>query len=187
MIIDEKQVIWQEMSNIYTKEESTMCLTVQHREDEFFCTIWNIKWFKFPHGCILHSKSFPTTPHTPKSEFKRRSYVINKLEKKTSPLANFVTTKPMTKLYCNKTRFSHDKASDKAFLRQNPYFVATELTTNSVATNSDFVATNSVVTTPDFVVTEFVSNSVATKPMFFATKPMTKLSCDKTQILWQQN
>ena len=88
-----------------------------------------------PHGCILHSKSFPKTLHTPKSEFKRRSYVINKLEKKTSPLVDFVATKPVTKLSCDKTRFfrnrvskklclyktrfCRNKASDKAFLRQN--------------------------------------------------------------------
>ena len=97
---------------------------------------------QIPHGCILHSKIFPTTPDMPKFEFKRTSYVINKLEKKTSPLTDFVTTKsdfvatkPMTKLSCYKTKFFHnrvsnkfcrdktrfcrDKASDKAFLRQN--------------------------------------------------------------------
>ena len=32
-------------------------------------------------------------------------------------------------------RFCRDKASDKAFLRQNPDFIAIELVTNSVATN----------------------------------------------------
>ena len=54
---------------------------------------------------ILHSKSFPTTPYMPKSEFKRRSYVINKLEKKNKLLStNYVATfldyvaiKPTTK------------------------------------------------------------------------------------------
>ena len=33
------------------------------------------------HGYILHSKIFPTTPHTPKSELKRRSYDPDKLDK----------------------------------------------------------------------------------------------------------
>ena len=145
---------------------------MRHWEDQFFfCIIWSIKWFKSTHGYIIHSKSFPTTPHTLKSDFKRRSYVINKLEKKTSFVADFVAIEPMTrlscdktqilsvsnklyryktrfcrnrvinKLFCDKTRFCHDRANDKAFLRQNPYFVATELATNSVATKPDFVAT----------------------------------------------
>ena len=33
------------------------------------------------HGYILHSSSFPTTPHTPKSELKRRSYDPDKLDR----------------------------------------------------------------------------------------------------------
>ena len=89
---------------------------------------------QIPHGCILHSKIFPTTPHMPKFEFKRTSYVINKLEKKTSPLtdffttkSDFVATKPMTKLSCYKTKF-----------------VITELATNSVMIKPDFVATKPV-------------------------------------------
>ena len=36
--------------------------------------------------------------------FKRRSYVINKLEKKTSPLADVVATKPVTRLSYDKTQ-----------------------------------------------------------------------------------
>ena len=44
------------MSNIFPKEESTGSLTTSHWEDKFFYTIWNIKWFKFPHGCILNFK-----------------------------------------------------------------------------------------------------------------------------------
>ena len=36
---------------------------------------------KIYHGCILHSKRFPTTPHTPKSELKQRSYGPDKLDK----------------------------------------------------------------------------------------------------------
>ena len=75
------------MSNIFPKEESTKSLIAHHWKDEFFCTIWNIKWFKFPHGCILHSKSFPTSTHTPKSELKRRSYGPDKLEKKNQLLS----------------------------------------------------------------------------------------------------
>ena len=42
-IIDEKQVIWQEMSNIFSKEESTKSLIAHHCKDEFLCTIGNIK------------------------------------------------------------------------------------------------------------------------------------------------
>ena len=80
-------MIWQEMSNIFPKEESTESLIACHWKDEFFCIIWKIKWFKFPHGCILHSKSFPTSTHTPKSELKRRSYGPNKLEKKNQLLS----------------------------------------------------------------------------------------------------
>ena len=75
------------MSNIFPKEEPTESLTARHWEDNFFCTIWNIKWFKLPHGCILHSKSFPTSTHTPKSELKRRSYAPDKLEKKNKLLS----------------------------------------------------------------------------------------------------
>ena len=91
------------MSNIFPKEESTESLIACHWKDEFFCTIWNIKWFKFPHGCILHSKSFPTSTHTPKSELKQRSYGPDKLEKKNQLLSRkLVATR---KLSCNqKTR-----------------------------------------------------------------------------------
>ena len=39
---------------------------------------------KIHDGCIIHSKRFPTTPHMPKFELKRRSYGPEKLEKKTS-------------------------------------------------------------------------------------------------------
>ena len=68
--------------NIFPKEGSTESLTARWWEDWFFCTIWNIKKFKFPHGSILHSKIFPTSTQTPKSELKRRSYGSDKLEKK---------------------------------------------------------------------------------------------------------
>ena len=33
------------MSNIFSKEESIKSLIAHHWKDEFFCTIWNIKWF----------------------------------------------------------------------------------------------------------------------------------------------
>ena len=82
------------MSNIFPKEESTKSLIAHHWKDEFLCTIWNIKWLKFPHGCILHSKSFPTSTHTPKSELKRRSYGPDKLEKKNRLLSGkYVATR----------------------------------------------------------------------------------------------
>ena len=80
-------MIWQEMSNIFPKEEAAKSLIAHHWKDEFFCTIWNIKWFKFPHGFILHSKRFSTSTHTPKSELKRRSYGPDKLEKKNQLLS----------------------------------------------------------------------------------------------------
>ena len=84
------------MSNIFPKEESTESLIARHWKDEFLCTIWNIKWFKFPHGCILHSKSFPTSTHTPKSELERRSYGPDKLEKKNQLLSRkLVTTRKL--------------------------------------------------------------------------------------------
>ena len=67
--------------------KSTGSLTTRHWEDKFFCTIHKIKWFKFPHGFILHSKNFPTSIHTPKSELKRRSYDPDKLEKKNKLLS----------------------------------------------------------------------------------------------------
>ena len=106
----------------------------------------------------------------PKSEFKQRSYVINKLENKTSPLADFVSTKPMTKICHDKTRFYCTKASDKAFLRQNQDFVVIELETNFITTNPDFIAielaTNSIMTNPDFIATELATNSIATKQDF---------------------
>ena len=96
-------MIWQEMSNIFPKEESIGSFTTRHWEDKFLCTIWNIKWFKFPHGCILHSKRFPMSIHMPKSELKRRSYDPDKLEKKNKLLSrNCVATKLMfaTKKLC---------------------------------------------------------------------------------------
>ena len=80
-------MIWQEMSNIFLKEESTGSLTTRHWEDKFLCTIWNIKWFKLPYGCILHSNRFPTSTHMPKSELKQRSYGPDKLEKKNKLLS----------------------------------------------------------------------------------------------------
>ena len=70
------------MNNIFPKEESTESLTACHWKDEFLCILWIIKWLKFPHGFILHSKSFPMSTHTPKSELKWRSYGPDKLEKK---------------------------------------------------------------------------------------------------------
>ena len=84
------------MSNIFSKEESTESITARHWKDEFLCTIWNKKWYKFPHGCILHSNIFPTSTHTPKSELKRRSYGPDKLEKKNQLLSrNLVATKKL--------------------------------------------------------------------------------------------
>ena len=35
------------MSNIFPKEESAKSLIPHHSKDEFLCTIWNNKWFKF--------------------------------------------------------------------------------------------------------------------------------------------
>ena len=104
-------MIWQEMSNIFPKEESTGSLVARHWEDKFLCTIWNIKWFKFHHDCILHSKSFPTTPYTTKSESKRRSYGPDKLEKKNKQLSiNCVATKQAvsrpSKLCCDQETVS---------------------------------------------------------------------------------
>ena len=71
------------MSNMFPKGELAGCLTMHHWEDEFFCTIWKIKWFNSTNGCILHSKRFPTKHHMPKSELKRKGYGPEKLEKKT--------------------------------------------------------------------------------------------------------
>ena len=69
------------------------------------------------------------------------------------------------------SRFCRDRANDKAFLQKNPYFVATELVTNSVSTK------------PDFFATKVATNFVATKPYFVTTEPVTRLSYNKTQIL----
>ena len=97
-------MIFQEMSNIFPKEESTKSLIVRHWKDEFLGNIWNIKWFKLPHRCILHSKIFPTSTHTPKSELKRRSYGPDKLEKKNQLLSRkLVATR---KLSCNQKTWS---------------------------------------------------------------------------------
>ena len=75
------------MSNIFPEEESTESLIACHWKDEFLCTIWKIKWFKFPNGCIVHSKIFPKSTHTPKSELKRRSSGPDKLERKNQLLS----------------------------------------------------------------------------------------------------
>ena len=53
----------------------------------------------------------------------------------------FCRNRVSNKLCRDKTIFCHDRANDKAFLLQNPDFVATELATNFVATKPDFVAT----------------------------------------------
>ena len=46
------------------------------------------------HGYVLHSKSFPMTPHTPKSELKRRSYSPDNLDKENySNRENSIATK----------------------------------------------------------------------------------------------
>ena len=46
-----------------------------------------------PVSYILHSKRFPTTPHTPKSELKRRSYGLDKLDKVfCRTIENYITT-----------------------------------------------------------------------------------------------
>ena len=120
------QVIWQEMTLIFPKEKSTESLTTHHWEDKFLCTIWNIKWFKFSHGCILDSKSFPMTPNMPKSELKRRSYGPDKLEKKIKQLsrncrdqASCVTTKKLSrpsKLCCDQKAEKNKKRPKIDFL-----------------------------------------------------------------------
>ena len=56
------------------------------------------------YGYILHSKIFPTTPHTPKSELKRRSYGLDKLDKVFCRIVeNYVATKfsAATKKLCH--------------------------------------------------------------------------------------
>ena len=111
------------MSNIFPKEESTGSFTVRHWEDKFFCTISNIKWFKFSHGCILHSKIFPTSTHTPRFELKRRSYGPDKLEKKNKLLSrncrdqaschNQETWSRPKKLCCDQETVSRPKTLEK--------------------------------------------------------------------------
>ena len=91
------------------------------------------------HGYILHSKSFPTTPHMPKSEFKRRSYVINKLEKKISPLADFVATEPVTRLSCDKTQFFCNSVRNKLCCDKPRFCRDRVLATNSIVTKPNFV------------------------------------------------
>ena len=72
--------------------------------------------------------------------------------------------------------FCCDKAADKAFLLQNPYFVATELVTNSVATK------------PDIVTTKLATNFVATdKTKFCRDRASDKVFLQKNQILSQQS
>ena len=93
---------------MFPKRELIRCLTVRHREDQFFCIIWTIKWLKSTHGYILHSKIFPTTPHTPKSELKRRSYDPDKLDKENCrDIENYVATKfsVATEKLCHDSKF----------------------------------------------------------------------------------
>ena len=100
------------MSNIFLKEESTGCLTACHWEDKFLCTIWNIKWFQFPIGCNLHSKIFLTSPYTPKSKLKRRSYGPDKFEKKNWLLSK-KKCRDIAKQCCNKAKKKcHEKANN---------------------------------------------------------------------------
>ena len=77
----ERKWFSKKICKVFPKRELIGCLIVRHREDQFLCFIWRIKWFKYTHGYILHSKGFPTTPNTPKSELKRRSYGPDKLDK----------------------------------------------------------------------------------------------------------
>ena len=46
-------MIWQEMSNIFPKEESAKSLIAHHWKDEFLCTIWKKKMVHIPSW--LHS------------------------------------------------------------------------------------------------------------------------------------
>ena len=92
-IIDENQVIWQEISNIFPNKESIESLTTRHWEDKYFCTIWNIKWFKLHHGCILHSKIFRTSTHTPKSELNEEVMAPTSWRRKTSCCLETIATK----------------------------------------------------------------------------------------------
>ena len=69
---------------------------------------------------LLHSKSFPTTPHTPKSLLKSRSYDLNKLEKK---------KKQLSKDCHDKVLLCHDLAKNKAkidFFVKKFYYVVIE-------------------------------------------------------------
>ena len=95
---------------------------------------------------------------------------------------------PMKKL-CHQQVGDENKSfsrflSRQSFVATKLDFVTTELAKNSITTNLGFVATNL-----GFVATKLATNSVATKlfvetkPDFVAKKPMTKLCCNKTQIL----
>ena len=110
------------MSNIFPKEESTKSLIAHHWKYEFFCTIWNIKWFQFHHGCIQHSKIFPTSTHTPKSELKRRSYGPDKLEKKNQLLSRFGVATNLCRELCRELYLDKpvSRAMSRAVSRQRP-------------------------------------------------------------------
>ena len=131
------------MSAIYTKEKSTGCLTTRHKEDEFFLYQIEHQMVQIPLWLYSSFKEISNdTSHT-------------QIRVQTKKLCHQQVGEENKSL----SRFCRDKASDKAFLRQNPNFVATELATNSIVT----------------------------KPYFVATEPVTRLSCDKTQILSQQS
>ena len=73
-------MIWQEMSDIYTKEESIWCLTKRHLEDEFFCTKWNIKCVKPEKNSIFLKNGKMVI------SVKNRKFSRSRMTKRTAPL-----------------------------------------------------------------------------------------------------
>ena len=77
------------------------------------------KMVQLYHGYILHSQCFPTTPRTPKSKLKRRSYGLDNLDKENcSDRESSIATKfsIATKKLCHDRENSimHDKENSVA-------------------------------------------------------------------------
>ena len=102
------------MQNVSKKRVNRMSHSTSLRRSNFLYHLEH-QMVQLYHGYILHSKIFPTIPHMPKSELKRRSYGLNKLDKENyRNRENSVVTKfyvAQSKLYHNIENFVGKKFS----------------------------------------------------------------------------
>ena len=108
------------MQNVSKKRVNQMSHNVSLRRSIFIYHLEH-QMVQLYYGYILNSKIFPTTPDTPKSELKRRSYGPDKLDKENCRnRENSVTTK----FFVATEKLCRDRENSVA----TKFFVATEET-----------------------------------------------------------